>query len=95
MTKYVRDGNLLSHMLSQGVTSLCERKARLIIKTLAQTLSDIHATGIVHRDVKHLNVFVREEGPNLSVKLGDMGLSCRPGQRGTAGTITFMAPEQL
>ena len=61
---------------------------------------DIHAEGIVHRDLKHMNILVSDKDrPGCpKIKITDFGLSMRVPQndffvshgRGTPG---FMAPE--
>lgn len=60
-----------------------------LIRDLAQALKVAHAAGLVHRDVKPGNVLMTEEG---QAKLTDLGLAAAEAH---AGTIAFMAPEQL
>ena len=65
---------------------------------LAEGLAHAHKHGIVHRDVKSSNVMFDSEG---RVKLTDFGLARitspdEPSIEGTvAGTVGYMAPEQL
>lgn len=60
-------------------------------------MRDIHAQGIAHRDIKHLNVliYLYEEMP--VAKLTDFGMAAKLKAGDTitkvAGTIGFMAPE--
>ena len=74
--------------------------ARAIVSQIAKGLNDMHKVGIVHRDVKHLNIFVKawqgsETGPIL--RIGDFGMASQIGPDNminkSAGTVAFMAPE--
>jgi serine/threonine protein kinase len=58
-------------------------------------LAHIHSLGIVHRDVKPENLFVKSDG---CVLLGDFGLAGRVSARDglldrVCGTMTYRAPE--
>jgi tetratricopeptide (TPR) repeat protein len=62
---------------------------------LAEGLAAAHARGILHRDVKPSNVFVRDDGRAV---LLDFGIATRGGDLTAAGTVLgtpwYMAPEQ-
>ena len=51
----------------------------------------------MHRDLKHLNIFLSDTSENPKIKIGDFGLACQLREdeliRKVAGTIGFMAPE--
>lgn len=60
-------------------------------------MAEIHKAGIVHRDLKHLNIFFSDNSDSPNVKIGDFGLACSLQEdeciKKVAGTIGFMAPE--
>ena len=69
----------------------------LIVNVLIQLCSALtyaHQQGIVHRDVKPANMFIKSGD---RVKLLDFGLSCPTGSDnlGFSGTVAFMSPEEI
>jgi serine/threonine-protein kinase len=74
------------------------------VRQLLQALDYAHAKGFVHRDIKPANMLLARDGDRETVKLADFGLA-RAYQTSTlsgvtmkgdlAGTIAFMAPEQV
>jgi serine/threonine protein kinase len=76
-----------------------------VIDQVAQTLSEVHAHGVVHRDVKPSNLFIVREGRSDSVKLLDFGIALLPKSSpervkitrsgAICGTPEYMSPEQL
>ena len=75
----------------------------LIFAQIAQALTRVHAKGIIHRDVKSSNIFVKTIEP-ISLCLGDFGNSINidvTGEskksltRGLIGTKRYVAPEML
>ena len=99
VTKFVRGGDLLSYLSERGVDKLPEAQAHTIFKQLTVGIRDIHEAGIVHRDLKHLNIFLSDTSETPRVKIGDFGLACRLREdeciKKMAGTIGFMAPEVI
>jgi serine/threonine protein kinase len=77
-----------------------------VLRQLASGLRDLHAEGIMHLDLKSLNVLLDKDG---NAKLTDFGLSqmkatisntatasaSQRGQVNTGGTFPWMAPELL
>ena len=62
-------------------------------------VAQIHSQNIVHRDLKHLNIFLTDSTDSPRVKIGDFGLACKlkPGQTFLmrVGSIAYMAPEVI
>ncbi|BAM40392.1 serine/threonine protein kinase [Theileria orientalis strain Shintoku] len=75
-----------------------------LFRQVMEALSYIHEKGIIHRDVKPSNIFLKFENEFL-VKLGDFGLTAKlqqskgdkgvKSENGLVGTLHYMAPEQL
>jgi serine/threonine protein kinase/tetratricopeptide (TPR) repeat protein len=96
-------GRTLSDLVGQG--SLSETQVVGFAKQIVSALEEAHENGVVHRDLKPGNVVVR---PNGQVKVLDFGLAklFQPlretaiadelsGTMACAGTVPYMAPEQL
>jgi serine/threonine protein kinase len=72
-----------------------------IVRQLCEALAAVHAGGIVHRDVKPENIFLRQRDGQDFITLLDFGIarlpdpvSADPLQEGLMGTSYYMAPEQ-
>jgi eukaryotic-like serine/threonine-protein kinase len=94
-TAYVPGPSLAEMVQSRG--PLPEASLLTLAAGLAESLSAIHAAGVVHRDLKPSNVLLAEDGPRVI----DFGIS-RAAAEATALTQTglvvgspgFMSPEQ-
>jgi serine/threonine-protein kinase len=82
---------------SSGSGELGRARAVEILRAICDVLGTAHEAGVVHRDLKLDNVFVEQTG---RVRLLDWGVARIVGEedplRGmVAGTLTYVAPEQL
>ncbi|MCA9607287.1 MAG: protein kinase [Myxococcales bacterium] len=70
-------------------------EAQIVATQLLRGLAALHHAGVVHRDIKPTNVLV-EPGPRVVIL--DFGLAVlerAPSSDEVAGTLAYMAPEQL
>ena len=92
--EYVEGPSLRERLAEHGPCGWSE--ARALLQQLAQGLADVHAAGIVHRDVKPSNILLAPDG---TAKLSDFGiargldLTRVTGTSAMLGTPTYLAPE--
>ncbi|MCB9524497.1 MAG: protein kinase [Myxococcales bacterium] len=90
------DGELLEDAIAGGTQFTWPAVRRLLVE-MCQALDHAHRRGLVHRDVKPLNIFLTRSG---AAKLFDFGIAiaadasvCKGADR--LGTPYYMAPEQI
>ena len=98
VTQLIPDGDLAALIGDRGPPPL--RVGLDLVAQVASGLADVHAAGLVHRDVKPANILLRRRGDGGSAYLGDFGVACRSrggsaDGTGSAGTPHWMAPELL
>lgn len=96
VTEFMKRGTLFD-VLHKSRIKLTWALIRKIAIQLGEGMAHMHSRGIIHRDLKTLNIFV--DG-SYNIKIGDFGLSryeSNPSftDHGIAGTYQYMAPEVL
>jgi serine/threonine protein kinase len=93
--EYLEGQSLDRRLRAQPALSLSKRVG--IVAQLCDALGFAHAHGVIHRDVKPANTFVRTDG---IVKVLDFGLAAKLAEgsgkaNALAGTAPYMAPESI
>ncbi|HUQ07246.1 MAG TPA: serine/threonine-protein kinase [Kofleriaceae bacterium] len=98
-TPYLVMPRLVGHTLFAAMTAARTARARRalvpVVAAACEAMAHAHARGVVHRDLTPSNIFVGDDG---AVTVLDWGLAVEIGAAahdGVAGTLEYMAPEQL
>jgi tRNA A-37 threonylcarbamoyl transferase component Bud32 len=97
---------VLEHIAGQSLEQyarqqpLTPARAALLVAAVARAVASAHRQGVVHQDVKPANIVLDRSGQPRLIDFGVAqcaGLQVRDGSQGPglAGTLAFMAPEQL
>ena len=94
------EGASLQDLIADAPEGLPPGRAARIVARVADALDAAHARGLVHRDVKPANVLIADPDGEEHVYLSDFGLSVHGagaagGDGGWAGTLAYLAPEQI
>ena len=77
MTKFVKNGDLLNFLETKGLDKLPESETRELISQIAAGLKEIHSQGLVHMDIKHLNILINESDDKVSAQITDFGMAIK------------------
>jgi len=88
-------GDLFEWVSKHG--ALCEERAKALFTGLLQGLQQVHAAGLLHRDVKLENILLMNSEPCAPehVRLADFEFCTPPPAQGEVGSIAYAAPETL
>lgn len=92
------EGQTLFDSLKQRGGRLSPRDAVGVIKEIGEGLSFLHQSGLVHRDIKPQNIFLRSDGRVTILDLGVVRDQKNPGftrPGAMVGTPYYMSPEQI
>lgn len=91
-------GDLRKYIAAQGAPLSAERGAEFLRQSL-EAMEFIHATGVLHRDIKPDNILVINE---KEIRLADFGLALLPGDeldleelQNGVGSLSYLPPEML
>lgn len=75
MTKFYKEGDLVNYLEKKGINHLLEPDAFIMFKQIARGVHDCHEKGVVHRDLKHLNILITLVDDKPVAKLTDFGMA--------------------
>ena len=86
-------GDLFEHIAHRG--ALDEHRAKRLFVGILTALRQVHATGLIHRDVKLENILLMhpEASSPDQIRLADFEFCVPPPAVGAVGSIAYAAPE--
>ena len=87
--------DLHKYLYNNGELSKKKDLFKIIVISLAKALKIIHGKGVMHRDIKPNNIFLKDDNGKQEIKLGDFGCSIliKDNTSEPIGTILYCAPE--
>ena len=87
--------DLSNYLFNNGELAREKDLFKKVVISLAKALKVIHGKGVMHRDIKPNNVFLKEIDGEQEIKLGDFGCSIliKDNTSEPIGTIVYCAPE--
>ena len=87
--------NIMDYLKENGELRREPENFKQLVLSLANALLVIHSNGIMHRDIKPNNIFLKKEGDFSLIKLGDFGCATyiKDNTSDAIGTIIYCAPE--
>jgi serine/threonine protein kinase len=85
----VTGGRLIDRIKKYG--HFPERDAAIILATLCNTVSYLHAMDIVHRDIRADVVLYKEADPESIMYLGNFDMACHVPEGGVKGEVGTVA----
>lgn len=79
--------------LTEALEGTDEQTVLRVFLSLLEALDAVHATGLVHGDLKPENVMVVQTGAGLAACILDLGLAASSGRSDLRGSPPYMAPE--
>mmetsp|Transcript_14737 Transcript_14737/g.41494 ORF Transcript_14737/g.41494 Transcript_14737/m.41494 type:complete len:400 (-) Transcript_14737:77-1276(-) len=95
ISELMAGGDLCNTIMRSG--SFSESKAKLFFYRMLQGVHALHSRGIMHRDIKLDNIFLRSPDDISTARLGDFGFAvavgCTTGHSPRCGCLEYSAPE--
>ena len=87
--------NMMEYLRNNGELRKEPENFKKLVLSLANALLIIHSNGIIHRDIKPNNIFLKFEDDLSIIKLGDFGCATyiKDNTSDPIGTIIYCAPE--
>lgn len=97
--EYAASGDLLKFIATLPNKRLTPAQVALFLKQSLEAIDFVHATGVIHRDLRPENILVVNE---KEIRVADFGLALLPGDdvaleelRKAVGSFDYLAPEVL
>jgi serine/threonine protein kinase len=90
----------VQHAVRETGYAFAPERALLLLEQFADGLTEIHAAGVIHRDINPNNLLCCGNGPAEMFKISDFGIARPLGMQATfgsegVGTPGYIAPEQF